>query len=324
LIELLISLTLALLIMGSVMQVFRQGVTASYASQQRAELQQNARVALNLMSQDVSVAGTGFPDGGIQLPTGAGSTRPKRGCSTASCGAWNFLSDDRLYSVTPGDGLGPTMTGVTTDVMTVAYQDTSLTLQNSPLVSINSTGTQVTAAAGTSAGIVVGDIIMLSNTYGSAVGVVTSLGANDVINFANGDSLNINQTAAAMGNISSIDNPASAGVFPPTTAYRLFVVTYFIDSATNRLMRQVNAQTPVPVAEVVDNMQITYDTFNDATMSATADLPSAGNVPNQIRKANMTINVRAPYVEQHNGKFDRFSLKTSVSVRNLSFFDRYS
>ena len=115
--------------MGSVMQLFRQGVTASYASQQRAELQQNARVALNLMSQDVSVAGTGFPDGGIQLPTGTGSTRPKRGCTTASCGAWNFLSDDRLYSVTPGDGLGPTMTGVATDVMTVAYQDTSLTLQ---------------------------------------------------------------------------------------------------------------------------------------------------------------------------------------------------
>ena len=77
LVELLVALTLSLLIMGSVMELFRQGVNASSVSRQRAEMQQNARVALNLMSQDLSMAGTGFPQGGIQLPTGDGIDSPQ-------------------------------------------------------------------------------------------------------------------------------------------------------------------------------------------------------------------------------------------------------
>ena len=88
-------------------------------------------------------------------------------------------------------------------------------------------------------------------------------------------------------------------------------------------MRQVNAHPPVPVAEIVENLQITYDTFNDGTMVSVADLPTAGGVPNQIRKVNISINVRAPQRETRNGQYDRFSAKTSVSVRNLSFNDRY-
>ena len=91
-----------------------------------------------------------------------------------------------------------------------------------------------------------------------------------------------------------------------------------------RLMRQVNAFAPVPVAETVENLQLTYDTFDDATLVATSDLPTAGGLPNQIRKVNISINVRSPQPETRNGRYDRFAVKTSVSVRNLSFSDRYA
>ena len=74
-VELLVALTLGLLIMGSAMELFRQGVSASSLTSQSGEMQQNARVALNLMSQDLSIAGTGLPQGGIQLPSGSGSVR---------------------------------------------------------------------------------------------------------------------------------------------------------------------------------------------------------------------------------------------------------
>jgi Tfp pilus assembly protein PilW len=323
-VELLVTLALGSLIMAGVMELFRQGVNASSLTSERGEMQQNARVALNLMSQDLSVAGTGLPQGGIQLPSGTGSSRPTRGCFTSSCGIWQYLADDRLYSVTPGDGLGPTINGVATDVVTLVYRDTSLSLSQAPLNSITASGDEITTEAGTSAGVIRGDILMLCNANGCAAAAVTSTPTNDTIALADSDSLNFNQSLAAFGNIASIANAGPpAGVYPPTTAYRILVTTYFIEAGTLRLMRQVNAHPPVPVAEIVENLQISYDTFDDATLAATADLPDAGNVPNQIRKVNMVVGVRSPSALSHDKKFDRLSLRTSVSVRNLTFRDRY-
>lgn len=324
LVELLIAVTLALVIMGSVMELFRQGVNASSLAAQRGEMQQNARVALNLISQDLGSAGTGMPQGGIQLPNGTGASKPTRGCSNATCGIWEYLADDRLYSVTPGDGLGPTIGGTATDVVSLVYRDISLSLGQAPLVSITPSGSEITAQSGSSAGVVSGDILMLCNANGCAMGVVTNTMANDKIAFAASDALSINQPSAATGNIVSIANPGPpAGNYPPTTACRVLVTTYYIEDSTLRLMRQVNAHPPVPVAEIVENLQISYDTFDDATLSATADLPAAGDVPNQIRKVNITVAVRSPSALAQSGKFDRLSLRTSVSVRNLTFRDRY-
>jgi hypothetical protein len=92
-------------------------------------------------------------------------------------------------------------------------------------------------------------------------------------------------------------------------------------------MRQVNALPSAPVAENVENLQITYDTFDDATLVATANLsslPGTYGILNQIRKVNLTVSVRAPAQDLFKAKYERFSLKTSVSVRNLAFRDRYS
>jgi len=322
LVEMLVTVALCSLVVGGVMELLRQGISIQSAATQRFEMQQNARVALNLMAQDLSLASTGFVNGGIQLPTGNGSSKPKRSCSSSSCGIWDYLTDDRMYAITPGDGLGPTIGGVATDIVTLVYRDADLaTLSAAMLASINSTGTQITTQAGATAGILANDVLMLCNSLGCAAGVVTSVASgSNQIDFAAGDSLSFNQSAISVGNIKSISN---SGVFPPTTAYRVMVISYFIESSSMRLMRQVNAFSPVPVAETVENLQITYDTFDDATMAATANLPTAGGVPNQIRKVNISINVRSPQPETRNGRYDRFAARTSVSVRNLSFSDRY-
>jgi len=322
LVEMLVTVALCSLAMGGVMELFRQGVNIHSASTQRFEMQQNARVALNLMAQDFSIASTGFVDGGIQLPTGSGSTNPKRGCSSSSCGTWDYLTDDRMYAITPGDGMGPTIGGAATDMVTLVYRDPELaTLSAATLASINSTGTQITTQAGATAGIVANDVLMLCNSLGCAAGVVTSVASgSNQINFAASDPLSFNQSTISVGNIKSISN---SGVFPPTTAYRILAISYYIESSTMRLMRQVSSHPPVPVAEIVENLQITYDTFDDATLAATANLPTAGDVPNQIRKVNISINVRSPQPETRNGRYDRFAAKTSVSIRNLSFNDRY-
>jgi hypothetical protein len=114
------------------------------------------------------------------------------------------------------------------------------------------------------------------------------------------------------------------------------VVTYFVDAPAGpdgalgtvddppaRLMRQVNAQPPIPVAESVEDFQILYDIFDDNLGVATAALADAGGLPNQIRKATITVSVRSPLRGLFNRVFERISLTTSVTPRNMSFRDRY-
>ncbi len=188
-------------------------------------------------------------------------------------------------------------------------------------------------------GVTVGDVLLLQNNVGSAVGVVTNVnGTTRVITFANLDPLNINQSAAPVGNISALrfsPVPGSAPYYPSTTVRRLIMVTYFLRQVTTstgpdvRLMRQVGAHSPVPVAEHIDDLQFTYDVFDDLTSSLTANLPDAATgspatpKPNQIRKINMTITARSPR-PNNTGRYDHVTYTTSLGPRNLSFHDRYN
>jgi hypothetical protein len=157
-----------------------------------------------------------------------------------------------------------------------------------------------------------------------------------VINFADNDALNINQSAAAAGNIKAI-----AGVCAPacvgTTATRILVVTYYLDLPPGpdgirytaddwapRLMRQINGQTPAPVAENINNLQFTYDIFDVGT--AIANLPDAGYSQgkslNEIRKVNI-VSMTARGSMRGTKGYQGLDLATSISVRDMSFKDRY-
>ena len=86
-------------------------------------------------------------------------------------------------------------------------------------------------------GIQVGDLILLNNTRGPAVGEVTGISnAGGRITFADADSLKVNQSGALNGNIKYIVTGSN------TVARRIWAVTYFIEVPQNgqppRLMRQ--------------------------------------------------------------------------------------
>ena len=68
----------------------------------------------------------------------------------------------------------------------------------------------ITAAGG----IQVGDLIMLSNSLGTAVGEVTGLDPGG-ITFADPDPLNINQNSAAHNNIKAISDRSEHGRVSP-------------------------------------------------------------------------------------------------------------
>jgi hypothetical protein len=158
---------------------------------------------------------------------------------------------------------------------------------------------------------------------------VTSVQPNGNIHFANGDWLNINQSNAAAGSITkSLSNPGTPGTYPPqgTTAIRVLLITYFIQitGGAPRMMRQVNAQSPVPIAENIEGLQVFYDIFNDVNGTETSNLPNANNLPNQIRKIDIAVTARTAMQQLGPGRdFQRITLATSVSPSNLSFHDRY-
>jgi type II secretory pathway pseudopilin PulG len=176
LVELMIAVTLTLLILSGVISLFRQGMYTSDMTGQRTEMQQNARVALNLMAQDLSIAGTGFPLGGIQLPTGAGSQRPRYGCDiNGQCNVAQNAQDDWLYGITPGDGLGPTINGAATDVVTLVYRDPNLPLDRNILADIPTAGDSIQIDASdvplisdAAHGVKNGDVLVLCNANGCA------------------------------------------------------------------------------------------------------------------------------------------------------------
>lgn len=360
LMEMVIAMTLGVIVLATAVNLFSKALNASFIVTQRAEMQQNGRAAVDLMAKDISLAGAGLPTGGVQLPTGNGATAARFGCDQTQCYINNYLypNGNYFYGAIPNAGAGQSVRtpagtlGPAQDVFSVAYTDSTYPLQYYT-VTLALNGSQATFTAPTTppnplpnpwplpaindpaVGLKIGDLVLFTNNVGSAIGEVTRVDPGGVVWFQNGDALNINSTTAQNGNINAI----LAGT--KTIAYRLLMVTYYIDTPAGidgirytaddgppRLMRQVNGQTPVPVAENVAGLQVTYDIFDDVSGTATANLKdagmSAGKSPNQIRKVNLSVSSRTPMQGVLGSGFQTLDLATSVSARDMSFKDRYN
>ena len=342
LVELLITMVVTVVILGGAVQLFQQSLQTTDLTVRRSEVQTEVRAALNQIERDLAQAGTGVPLGGIAIPSQAtGGADPNFSCDTAQCylGANVPFTQGILYKVTPGQGIGPNISEPT-DAIKITYVDPNLDWSAFTTTAIAPNGGTVTMPAGTvpavndaALGIVPGDVVLLQNGIGSAVGVATDVTATR-ITFGL-DPLNLNQLTAPTGNIDDIATPASNPVtYPATKISRLMMVTYFIqqivtpDGPDSRLMRQVGAHPPVPIAEHIEDLKITYDIVDDVTGALKANLPNAvsGNPPvpkpNQIKKINISITGRS-FRSGLNRGIQRVNLSTSVGPRNLSFRDRY-
>lgn len=346
LIELMISFALSMIILASTVQLFKSGVEASTLISQRAELQQNSRAAINLISKDVSMAGAGIPPGGIQLASGGTATASKYGCDQAgTCYVMTHLypTGNYFYGIIPGPnngvqggGLIPS-TGASADSITVAYVDYGFPLFQYGCRVTNATTITLTAPVpapvpplpapnAPGVGLQLGDLVMISTNVGTVITEATTATATTVT-LGSPDSLNINELGGAIGNLGYINGTNPGNV--TCAAYRVYVVTYYIQVPVNgqspRLMRQVNGLTPVAVADGIIGLTISYDLFNDTTGLNNAEqrdpLSIAGVTPNQIRKVN--ISVSAQSIGQDGAKSQSMQVATSISARNMSFRNRY-
>ncbi len=67
LLEMTIAMALGTLVLGAAVQLYSQGVAATWTVQQRAEMQQDFRAASNMMLKDLSLAGAGLPNAAAML-----------------------------------------------------------------------------------------------------------------------------------------------------------------------------------------------------------------------------------------------------------------
>jgi prepilin-type N-terminal cleavage/methylation domain-containing protein len=307
LLEMVVSMALGLIVLGAAVQVYVQGVSATWTVTQRAEMQQDFRAASNILTKDLSLAGAGLGNGAaIALPS---TTTPRYGCDqTATCylngvaGTYPLQgATPYLYGLIPGYDKGPTLNTAQgpTDAVTVVYTDSSFYL-NCYTATLTATGVVTFAppAAPTPwptpgclptgvatpqavndsvAGLVAGDLVLMNLGGTSVVGEVTAApslaGANTyTVPFANGDVLKMNQTVAPYYLNGVVKN--STGTSP----MRILVITYYLDNTISpaRLMRQINGHSPIPVAENIVYMKFSYDLFNDSTDSPAVNCTNPG------------------------------------------------
>ena len=333
LIELLLAATLTILILTVAFTLMDQLLNVAGEATQTAELDQNLQAAANLISQDLTMAGAGIPIGGIPLPSKNNAPMPvtRPGIAGILFPATNL----QISAITPGFGLGPPQSGATvddaygsgaltdSDEITILEVDSQSQISAYPLASINAAGSQVTFNSNTNFGsgpeaLAKGDLILLENTNGSALGMITNLNG-DQAEFAASDPLNLNQPSAASGNIASL---ASGGSYPSTTAYRVEMITYYLDfsiPSRPRLMRQIDDHAPQPVATGITGLQLSYNLSDGKTV----DDRNPANA-NQIRQVNIVISGRSAEPSLKTHQYYTNSIATAVAIRNLEFTNHYA
>jgi prepilin-type N-terminal cleavage/methylation domain-containing protein len=271
-----------------------------------------------------------------------------------------------LPAVAPGDGLGnlintPDSSSVThTDVINMMYIDVdrNLGLNNQPInqaasgsnpgcpgtISSNAQ-TVLFATTCVNLGnaivpIAPGDLILFTNANGSAMQTVTAV-SGQTLTFgtgtAAGDAYHLNGTGQPSGTLVQMQNytvnaatgaHVYNGTYPPTTASRIWMVSYYLDDTTDpgrvRLIRRLNFKPGVIVGETIENLQFTYN-FVAGVISPNQPSVPTGFSENQIRAVNVYLGARSDNATNNSGtnKYIRDSLQTQVCLRSMSYVNQY-
>ncbi|MGH9773593.1 MAG: prepilin-type N-terminal cleavage/methylation domain-containing protein [Candidatus Acidiferrales bacterium] len=350
LLELLVVAAILIVVIVATLDTLSQAVNASQAVSAVAQVQDGARASLNIIVRDLVQAGSGLPTGGVPIPyTASGSPGPVPLAINRPSPPgfkYTFPVAQVLTSLTPGAGLGLASLGHNTDMITIIYADntlpwTTMAPVNNPktpkcagtLAADGSSATFDTTTkgcatlSGGNVSVLPGDLIMFSSANANAMEVVTNVNGS-VLTFAAGDAFNLNGNAADSGTMAQLQSPP--GTYPPTSAIRIWMISYYIDNTTNpkdpRLMRQVNFNPPQILSDDIEDLQFAYDVINAvATVPANdARAPVAPDSPNQIRKVDVYLSARSDQLFSQTGQPFRTNLWTQVSSRSLSFVSRYN
>jgi prepilin-type N-terminal cleavage/methylation domain-containing protein len=145
LLEVLISVALMVLIMGTTLSMLNDAIHANEGVTLLADTQENLRASMNYMVRDIILAGSGIPQGGISIPNNVTLANPNPAIASSvnrpgPVGALPTfpITYTTIPAITAGAAQGPpattpnpaipgaTLAGAPTDFITVIYEDTTL------------------------------------------------------------------------------------------------------------------------------------------------------------------------------------------------------
>src|SRR5215813_9512434 len=185
LLEVVVSVAVFTIVMGAVYGVLRVSRGGRINTNQRSEMLQNVRVALNAIGRDAINAGVGYPNAGAVIPDnklsilGLAADADTAQDALTPVYAGNALNQVRAQSF-PGQQAFPT----NTDQVTFLYVDDAFnngqSLAITTIADSGGTKTILTVQTGfTNGPCNVGDIYLLTGGSGSSIGQLTSKQGTD-------------------------------------------------------------------------------------------------------------------------------------------------
>jgi prepilin-type N-terminal cleavage/methylation domain-containing protein len=338
LVELLISMVLVTIVTGAALGAFTSALRATDTLTQKLEMNDQLRIALDLMVRDFIQVGQGLPATKVITAPSGGTSTPIRRPAPPTL-AYTFPANTTEFNaVITGDGMGLLSNGLASDMVTVVYAD-NLPCQApcaDPFAAVNvtiaangSTATVTDAGrpvSGVTDAVKTGDLLMFTNGLGTAMQMATADPTSQTIAFDTSDAMNLNQRwSATTGTIRQLDpEPANSSNTYTASMTRIRAVSYYLDTVTDpafpRLVRQINMNSGRVVAFGIEGMQFTYDLV-DGDLNPT-DVASPAT-PNQIRKVNIALAARSQERSTQTDDFFRATIATQVSFRSLALRDRY-
>ena len=333
LLELVVSMTIFMIVSGSVWGVLRVAQISRSTVSQQVQLAKNVRLALNIIGRDTFNAGYAYPLGNTVV-------LPDNRISTLLGIPVDFdTTRDTVPPIIAGNNITTdtfnTVANTKTDQVTFLFKDSTFNIVGSAgppdtRVSQGLSGDAstltvdgfftISATSGTNAVCNLNDIYLISGSSTSTLGVVTAKSNANGVQFSTGDLLGFNQTGVA--------NPIGT----TATIQRVKMVTYFVDSVGTLTRRVFGNVLPAvafvdePLVYNVDDFQIKY-VMNDGTLT---DNPSAGpdgiagtaddvqaNLA-AVRQVRFTVSVRSTELNT-SGQPYRETMTSTFSTRNLGY-----
>jgi Tfp pilus assembly protein PilV len=352
LIEVVFSMLIFLLMTGTLYGLLELGRTDRNASSNRSDTLKNARASLYLISRDLMNAGLGFHKKGVFVPNGFLQTK----MDTSND---NNLDRDLVTSICIGNNVNTNVIGgsVGTDSIAFAYRNLEFN-NNAPIQTIDEVSTAtdkiiLKTTPGLTSLVNVHDLFIAETDSTRVMLMVTAKdNASNLITFAYGDPLNINQVRSGGVNntFNSLLRKCNIGEITECTAYdpslktgaklkKVNWVKYKVDE-NGTLVRVIfgnntgasaadQIQTQ-PLIYGVKNMQFIYALKNgtvtddpvkgvDGIRGTTDDVPDNLNL---IRQVSIDLTIAAESSDARTRVKEIVNLGSTFSTRNLQYDDR--
>jgi hypothetical protein len=234
-----------------------------------------------------------------------------------------MLTIDPILDACLGSPLSVRPAGTPGNVPVIAVDGSSFDVGNNVGCTDGNGGWRI--GNSTQAPVVQGDLLLFTDPNGRNAMQTVTRTDNTIVYFESNasDRFGFNQPGASAGSISQILGQA-------LSVQRVVMYTYYVDpnNGTPRLMRRYNMGEAQALAGVVEDLQLTYDLVDGSVNPTNVDdlpysLNSVTYSANQIRKVGVHIGVRSETMSSRLHDYLRNHLSTVVSIRNLSFVDRY-